>query len=104
MFVTLATATGATPRFSWSNLIILLVIAAVFYPLQKKLRESVSRRRKERWAQEDSQAQEKLRLRDQQDAGRPPGRPAGPSPEGTSSPTDTTDSPTDPSTGPEERA
>ncbi|GAB3875707.1 hypothetical protein [Terrabacter terrigena] len=57
MLATLATATSNPPAFSVTNLIILIVVAAVVYPLQKKLREAVSRRRKERWAEEDRQAQ-----------------------------------------------
>lgn len=39
------------------NLIILAIVAAVVYPLQKKLRETVSRRRRERWAEEDRLAE-----------------------------------------------
>ncbi len=53
MLATLATATSNQPTFSVTNLIILIVVAAVVYPLQKKLRESVSRRRKEQWAEKD---------------------------------------------------
>jgi hypothetical protein len=53
---TLATAATDQPAFSVANLLILLVVAAVLYPLQKKLRESVSRRRRERWAEEDRRA------------------------------------------------
>ncbi|GAA2026407.1 hypothetical protein GCM10009740_15250 [Terrabacter terrae] len=40
-----------------TNLIILGIVAAVVYPLQKKLRETISRRRLERWAEEDRQAE-----------------------------------------------
>jgi hypothetical protein len=65
--VTLPAATGTTPTFSPINLILLLMVAAVFYPLQKRLRERVSRRRKQRWAEEDRQAQEHLRRRDTPD-------------------------------------
>ncbi|MFM6850884.1 MAG: hypothetical protein ACKOVB_17465 [Terrabacter sp.] len=64
MLATLATATSNQPSFSVTNLIILIVVAAVVYPLQKKLRESVSRRRKERWAEKDRLADLQ---RDQQD-------------------------------------
>ena len=69
MLATLPTATSEQTFFSVTNLVIFIVVAAIFYPLQKKLRETVSRRRRERWAEED-------RL-----AGREPGdegdRPAG---------------------------
>ncbi|MGO4600102.1 hypothetical protein [Terrabacter sp. 2RAF25] len=69
MLATLATATSNQPTFSATNLIILLVVAAVVYPLQKKLREVVSRRRKERWAEEDRRAELE---REQPDGPRPP--------------------------------
>jgi hypothetical protein len=57
VLATLATATSNAPSFSVTNLIILIVVAAVVYPLQKKLRQSVSRRRRERWAEEDRLAE-----------------------------------------------
>lgn len=69
MLATLATATSNQPTFSATNLIILLVVAAVVYPLQKKLRQVVSRRRKERWAEEDRLAELE---REQQDRPQPP--------------------------------
>lgn len=50
-------AAAQQPVFPVQNLIILAIVAAVVYPLQKKLRESVSRRRRERWAEEDRQAE-----------------------------------------------
>lgn len=46
-------AAAQQPVFPVQNLIILAIVAAVVYPLQKKLRETVSRRRRERWAEED---------------------------------------------------
>ncbi|GAA5017850.1 hypothetical protein GCM10023258_04340 [Terrabacter aeriphilus] len=45
------------PVLNPTNLLILLVVGAVLYPLQKKLREAVSRRRRERWAEEDRLAE-----------------------------------------------
>jgi len=62
----LATLPSATnpPVFSVTNLVILILVAAVVYPLQKKLRQSVSRRRRERWAEEDRMAQRELDERD----------------------------------------
>ena len=56
MFATLTTATAEQPVFSVANLVILIVVAAILYPLQKKLRQVVSRRRRERWAEEDRRA------------------------------------------------
>ncbi|WP_344255570.1 hypothetical protein [Terrabacter carboxydivorans] len=53
MLATLPTATTDQTFFSVTNLVILIVVAAIFYPLQKKLRETVSRRRRERWAEEE---------------------------------------------------
>ncbi|MHA3837326.1 hypothetical protein ACXR8F_16530 [Terrabacter sp. AAH1] len=57
MLATLATATSNQPSFSVTNLVILIVVAALVYPLQKKLRQTVSRRRKERWAEQDRLAE-----------------------------------------------
>jgi len=39
--------------FSWVNLAILVVVALVAWPLYKKLRASISRSRRERWAREE---------------------------------------------------
>jgi hypothetical protein len=60
-------AAAQQPVFPVQNLIILAIVAAVVYPLQKKLRETVSRRRRERWAEEERQAELE---REQQDAPR----------------------------------
>lgn len=57
-------AAAQQPVFSLTNLFILAVVVAVVYPLQKKLRESVSRRRLERWAEEDRQAELEREKRD----------------------------------------
>jgi hypothetical protein len=46
----LPVATSNQPGFSFTNLLILAVVIAVFYPVQKKIREVASRRRRERWA------------------------------------------------------
>jgi type III secretory pathway component EscV len=53
----LPVATSNQPGFSFTNLLILAVVIAVFYPVQKKIREVASRRRRERWAQEEAQQQ-----------------------------------------------
>jgi hypothetical protein len=50
-------ATSSQPGFSFTNLLILAVVVAVFYPVQKKIREVASRRRRERWAREEAQQQ-----------------------------------------------
>ena len=57
MFATLPTASADQPAFSVANLVILVVVAAILYPLQKKLRQVVSRRRRERWAEEEGRAE-----------------------------------------------
>jgi hypothetical protein len=57
VLATLLTATADQPVFSVANLVILIVVAAIVYPLQKKLRQVVSRRRRERWAEEDRVAE-----------------------------------------------
>jgi len=64
VLATLPTATTAQPVFSVTNLVILVILGAIFYPLQKKLRESVSRRRRERWAEEDRLAELEREARD----------------------------------------
>ncbi|EWT00137.1 hypothetical protein N865_18145 [Intrasporangium oryzae NRRL B-24470] len=53
MIAALISQTPPPTGFSPTGLIIVLVVAAIVYPLQKKLRESVSRERKERWAREN---------------------------------------------------
>lgn len=58
-------AAAQQPVLSLTNLIILGIVAVVVYPLQKKLRETISRRRLERWAEEDRQAELE---REEQDA------------------------------------
>ncbi|GAB3074649.1 hypothetical protein GCM10027053_45590 [Intrasporangium mesophilum] len=68
MFANLASATGSPTTFTWANIIILLAAVVILYPLQKWLRGSVSKRRKERWAEEDRQAQERMRLQEEQQA------------------------------------
>lgn len=70
MLATLTTATPEQTVFSVTNLVIFIVVAAIFYPLQKKLRETVSRRRRERWAEED-----RLAGREPGESDRPPGDP-----------------------------
>lgn len=58
------------------NLIILAIVAAVVYPVQKKLRETVSRRRRERWAEEDRQAELERQEQDAPSRDDDPSRPA----------------------------
>ena len=57
MFATLPTASADQPAFSVANLVLLVVVAAILYPLQKKLRQVVSRRRRERWAEEEGRTE-----------------------------------------------
>ena len=56
---------------SFANLLILAVVVAVLYPVQKKIREVASRRRRERWAREDREAEELLQRRDRDDSSGP---------------------------------
>ena len=67
MLATLPVAAPQQTGFSFTNLLILAVVIAVFYPVQKKIREVASRRRRERWAREDLEARERLRRRDSGD-------------------------------------
>ncbi len=47
-------ATGV-PGFQWGHLVILLVVAVVAVPLYQRMRRSLSRSRRERWAREDAE-------------------------------------------------
>jgi hypothetical protein len=74
---TLLTETAAAPQpFSLAAVITVLVVAVVVYPLQKRFRHQVSQRRRERWAEEDRIAQERLRARDAEPTDRPAEGPA----------------------------
>lgn len=44
-----AQATG----FQWTNLLIVLLVAVIAIPLYRRLRRSISRSRRERWAREE---------------------------------------------------
>ncbi|MEP6799220.1 MAG: hypothetical protein ABI890_13790 [Lapillicoccus sp.] len=39
--------------FSWTNLVIVIIIAAVAWPIYRRIRTSISRGRRERWAREE---------------------------------------------------
>jgi len=70
---TIPAAAADQSVFSATNLIILLVAAAIFYPLQKKVRDVVSRRRRERWAEQDRLAEMEQEQEQEQQDGPPPG-------------------------------
>jgi hypothetical protein len=74
VLATLPVATASQPGFSLTNLLILAVAVAVLYPVQKKIREVASRRRRKRWAREDREAEEQLRQRDRDDSDGSAGR------------------------------
>ena len=50
--------TPPNPGFSWVNLLILVIVAAVAWPLYTRLRDKISRDRKARWAREEQEAQD----------------------------------------------
>lgn len=53
MITALVTAeTSTTSGFSFKNLLILIVVLVIAVPLVRKLRRSVSARRRRRWAEE----------------------------------------------------
>lgn len=53
VFATLLTATGpAQNGFSWVQVITVIIVFAVLWPLQSRLRRSISERRRERWEAE----------------------------------------------------
>jgi flagellar biosynthesis/type III secretory pathway M-ring protein FliF/YscJ len=41
--------------FSWVNLGVLVLVILVLWPLYRKLRDSISRSRRERWAREEQE-------------------------------------------------
>jgi ABC-type dipeptide/oligopeptide/nickel transport system permease subunit len=40
--------------FSWFNLVVVLVLAAIAWPIYRRMRASISRGRRERWAREEN--------------------------------------------------
>jgi hypothetical protein len=53
MYTALVSAgTSTSSSFSFANLIFLLVLLAIGVPLVRRLRRSVSKKRKERWVKE----------------------------------------------------
>ena len=71
MLTTLIAETASGHGFPVQGLITLLVAAAIFYPVQKKVRKVASRHRRERWAQEGLLTPEELHGGDEIDAGEP---------------------------------
>lgn len=57
VLTTLIAQTRDGTPFPVTGLVIVLVVFAVVWPLQRWLRDSVSRRRRERWAQEGAEAE-----------------------------------------------
>ncbi|MEO3936094.1 hypothetical protein V3N99_04960 [Dermatophilaceae bacterium Soc4.6] len=52
----LPTATTASSGFNWGGLVVLVALVAVAWPLWRRLRSSLSRQRRERWAREEGWA------------------------------------------------
>ncbi len=57
----LTAAPASQQGFNWVNLIILVLIIAVAYPLLKKIRTKASESRRERWAREDAERDARIR-------------------------------------------
>lgn len=53
MLPLLPSATTSSPGFNWVGLVVLAVVAAVVWPLYTRLRDRLSRERRERWAREE---------------------------------------------------
>jgi hypothetical protein len=85
--VTLSTATTQPNGFSVTNLLVALVFVLLFWLFQRWLRDRVSTRRRERWAEEDRREQESLGDEHTGDADHPVGPT---SPDGTADPDDPT--------------
>lgn len=71
MFTTLITETGTGGGFPVQGLITVLVVVAIFYPVQKRVRKAASVRRRERWAREGLLTQEELHDGDEISPGEP---------------------------------
>ena len=67
MLATLPVAAPEQNGFSFTNLLILVIVIAVLYPVQKKIRDTLSRQRRERWAREDAAAQARLEQQNRED-------------------------------------
>ncbi len=57
--------------FSWANLVILIVVALVAWPLYKTLRSAISRNRRERWARQEGWTREEGRTVEESRADHP---------------------------------
>ena len=53
MISTLLTQSSAGDGFRWTGLLIVLVVFAVVYPLQARLRKTLSERRRSQWAERE---------------------------------------------------
>ena len=71
MLTTLIAATGTGNGFPVQGLITVLVIVAIFYPVQKRVRKAASLRRRERWAEAGLLTQEELHDGDEISPGEP---------------------------------
>ncbi len=49
----LVTATSGSTGFNWIGLVVLVAVVAVVWPFYKRLRDHLSRERRERWAREE---------------------------------------------------
>lgn len=50
---TLPAAAGSGGGFSWFNLVVVVVLAAIAWPIYRRMRSSISKGRRERWAREE---------------------------------------------------
>ncbi len=89
MLTTLVAETASGQGFPVQGLITLVVAGAIFYPVQKKVRQVASRHRRERWAQEGLLTPEELPGGDDSDPDEPgPDSPAAANPTQPQSPRD----------------
>ncbi len=51
MFGALSSAAASSSSFSWTGLVIVAVVVAIIYPVQKRLRAHLSHQRRARWAE-----------------------------------------------------
>ena len=51
--VSLPTVEASNGGFSWLNLLVVVVLAAIAWPIYRRMRTSLSKGRRERWAREE---------------------------------------------------
>lgn len=56
-FLAASAASAAAQGLQWDNLLVVVAVVVGGWPLYSRMRKSISRRRRERWAREEGWAQ-----------------------------------------------